>query len=191
MGYIDRPAKYSMDHTLILDRFLTDAECLQLIKENQLRLQRSQEHTHYGYSHADYTIEDNFNHPILAPANQRLIQLYVDRFPEITYMDNDLLWTAWRFKHFAAGDSFAHWHCEHNLQIPHRVLCAMFYLTEHPEGTEFMHYRTVIASRRGRAVVFPTFFTHVHRGQATSTDRYIMSNYLYMGSKTRVKPQII
>ncbi len=180
-----------MDHTLILDNFLSPEECDQLVQENLPRLHTDQEHTHYGYSHSAYTIQDNFHHPILAAANVHLITEYSRRFPEIRYMDNDLLWTGWRFKHFAPGDSFSNWHCEHNLQIPHRVLCAMFYLSDHEEGTEFMHYKTVVQSKKGRAIVFPTFFTHVHRGQATSSDRYIMSNYLYMGSKPMAKPEII
>jgi hypothetical protein len=183
-----------IDHTLIVDQLLTPDECRALIAESQAAgLKKDSEHTHYGYSHRDYTIEDNFTHPILSRVNQFMLATYVKEFPNLLHMDNDILWTAWRFKHFAPGDAFGHWHCEHNLKIPHRILCCMLYLSDNQCGTEFMHYDTTIGSVQGRAIMFPTFFTHVHRGQPdpNGQDRYIMSNYLYMGSKPMAKPIVI
>lgn len=176
-----------MDHTLIVDNLLSPDECRSLIAESQSAgLIKDLNRSYYGYSHRDYTIEDNFTHPILSRVNSYMLDRYTKEFPELTYVDNQLLWSGWRFKHFAVGDSFGNWHCEHNYQLPHRILCCMLYLTDHPEGTEFMSYNTVVASRVGRAIMFPTFFTHVHRGQATASDRYIMSNYIYFSSRARV-----
>ena len=176
-----------IDHTLVLDEILSPDECRLLIAESQSAgLIKDQARTYYGYSHRDYTIQDNFTHPILSRVNSHMLAEYRKQYPEINYVDTELLWSGWRFKHFEPGNSFGAWHAEHNYQIPHRILCCMLYLTTHPEGTEFMHYKTVVSSQQGRAIMFPTFFTHTHRGQATSTDRYIMSNYIYFSSKPKV-----
>ena len=68
-------------------------------------------------------------------------------------------------KYEGEKDGFFAWHCEHG---PHddesqRILAWMFYLNDAKCGTEFINYPTIKA-KRGRCVIWPAFWTHLHRG---------------------------
>jgi len=55
----------------------------------------------------------------------------------------------------------------------------MIYLTEHNCGTEFFN-GDYIKSEIGRLVIFPSYFTHTHRGQKCPNNktRYIITGYV-------------
>ena len=64
------------------------------------------------------------------------------------------------------------WHCEHGASNSNRILAWMFYLNDAKSGTEFMNYPTVQA-KRGRCVIWPAFWTHVHKGAPNKGLKYI------------------
>jgi hypothetical protein len=174
-----------IDHLLVVDDALTPEQCDFIVNESLTRGVRDTElHTYLNYRHFDYGHRESYTHPILAPLGQSLLDQYYAKYPELYYIDQTIMYTGWRVKHFPVGHAFERWHCEHNKIIPHRILCTLVYLTDNPDaGTEFMHSGHRVVSRKGRAIVFPTFFTHVHRGQTSSQSRWIMSNYLFMGDQ--------
>ena len=54
----------------------------------------------------------------------------------------------------------------------------MFYLNDVEEGgeTEFYHQKLKIKPKKGTCVIFPTYFTHKHKGHIPiSNDKYIMN----------------
>jgi len=59
---------------------------------------------------------------------------------------------------------------------------AMLYLNDVPEGegeTEFLHQGMRVQPRKGDLVVWPAFFTHVHRGNPVyTTDKYIATGWM-------------
>ena len=55
-----------------------------------------------------------------------------------------------------------------------------FYLNDVSEGgeTEFYHQKLKIKPKKGTAVVFPTYYTHMHRGNIPlSNDKYILNTW--------------
>ena len=57
-----------------------------------------------------------------------------------------------------------------------KILGLMIYLSTHKEGTEF-YSGEVIKSEKGKAIIFPAFWTHLHKGQKCSKDRFIVGGY--------------
>jgi hypothetical protein len=75
------------------------------------------------------------------------------------------------------------WHCDwgpYNIQASRRMVVGMLYLNDVEEGgeTEFLHQKVKIKPSQGTVVVFPTYFTHVHRGNAPiSNTKYIINKW--------------
>ena len=167
-----------IDFTLVIDDAVTALDCSLLIADaHRAGLSSKHLESHLHYRHYDFPS----THSILTDLNARCLSAYRAEFPQLDYIDNGLEFSPWRFKHFPPTYAFDRWHSEHNLQVADRVLCIILYLSDNECGTEFMHDSTVIESRMGRAVVFPTFWTHTHRGQLDplGLDRYIMSTYAH------------
>jgi len=109
-----------------------------------------------------------------------VVDLYTKQFPEMSITPSQ-----WGFdkpfliKKFLPGKAFDVWHCEHGYTEPQRIACAIIYLSDHNCGTEF-YDGSVVLSKKGRLMVFPTFWTHMHRGQVCpdNKDRYIISGYI-------------
>ena len=68
-----------------------------------------------------------------------------------------------RFKHWKPNKFFDNWHSEHGSETPNRILNFMIYLSTHECGTKFFD-GNYIKSKKGRLAIFPSYFTHTHRG---------------------------
>ena len=162
-----------MNFVMIEDNFLKVAECNTLIKKYKDKTNKQTLNEHVSY--CDYTITDEKD---LYNKSKKLINKYIKKYPSL---NKSLTWGMRRFnfKHFPPGYSFDKWHCEHDLKYPHRILCCQVYLTNHNCGTEFYDPNETVMSKAGRAVVFPAFWTHIHRGQVCpdNKDRYLLANY--------------
>jgi len=79
---------------------------------------------------------------------------------------------------FKPGDYFNKWHSEHCGDYATRVMVFQLYLSDHNCGTEFFSGET-IESEAGKAVLFPPYFTHTHRGQPCPQNkiRYLITGY--------------
>jgi hypothetical protein len=111
---------------------------------------------------------------------QKSLDTYMFIYPEITHLGN-LSLGEYKFKHWKPGKNFEHWHQEVCKATPFRVLNFMIYLSSHNCGTQFFDNK-IINSEKGRLVIFPSYFTHLHRGQKCpeNKDRYIFSGYVNM-----------
>ena len=73
------------------------------------------------------------------------------------------------------------WHCEQStLDLAHRVLVWSIYLNDVEEGgeTEFLHQSKRIKAEKGKILIFPASFTHLHRGNPPlSGDKYILTGW--------------
>ena len=77
---------------------------------------------------------------------------------------------------------FHDWHCEVNdLGVVDRCVAWMLYLNDIPEGegeTEFLWQGRRVQPKAGTMVIWPAFYTHVHRGNAVySCDKYIATGW--------------
>tara|TARA_R100001015_G_scaffold15778_1_gene7705 strand:+ start:19 stop:570 length:552 start_codon:yes stop_codon:yes gene_type:complete len=76
-------------------------------------------------------------------------------------------------------DGYKLWHCEHGISdvSSKRILAWMFYLNDAKSGTEFMHFPTVQA-KKGRCIIWPSAFTHLHKSAPNKGLKYIMSGWI-------------
>jgi len=77
---------------------------------------------------------------------------------------------------------FHDWHCETNdLSVVDRSSVWMLYLNDIPEGegeTEFLWQGRRVQPKAGTMLIWPAFYTHVHRGNAVySCDKYIATGW--------------
>lgn len=74
------------------------------------------------------------------------------------------------------------WHTERDsIRNSERVLAFMTYLNdiEQDGETEFLHYGVKIKPREGRTLIWPSEWTHVHRGIPTSSkEKYIITGWI-------------
>ena len=80
---------------------------------------------------------------------------------------------------------FHHWHCEQTNSGPYRYAVYSIYLNDSFEGgeTEFLYQSLRIVPKKGTVAIFPTFYTHIHRGNPPlSGEKYLLTgwfNYAY------------
>lgn len=87
-------------------------------------------------------------------------------------------------------ESYSRWHCEvHSAEVGDRLLTYVMYLDDEAEnnGTEFRYQKHVEKAKKGKLVLFPAGFTHVHRGSMiTSGKKTIITGWVYLtNSKTQ------
>ena len=89
-----------------------------------------------------------------------------------------------KLKKYCSPDQGYHtWHQDygpHPIQAK-RIVVAMVYLNDVSEGGEtcFFHQNLKIKPQKGKMVVFPPYFTHMHKGMPPkSNDKYICNFYL-------------
>ena len=81
-------------------------------------------------------------------------------------------------KYDGEEDGYFAWHCEQCSTYPGRILAWMFYLNDAKCGTEFWNYSPVRA-RIGRGVIWPSNWTHVHRGVTPNKGlKYIITGWV-------------
>ena len=107
-----------------------------------------------------------------------IVNKYINKYPEIHLICDRWALGEIRFKKFKPGNYFKGWHCEHSKDTPYRILAMMIYLSDHNCGTEF-YDKSIVKSEKGKAVLFPAHFTHMHRGQKCpdNKSRYILGGY--------------
>jgi len=81
------------------------------------------------------------------------------------------------------GGGYHNWHSEHDGDIDayNRVLSWILYLNDVHEGgeTEFLHQSLRIKPKAGTFVLWPAYFTHLHRGNPPiSNEKYIMTGWV-------------
>jgi hypothetical protein len=91
-------------------------------------------------------------------------------------------------KYRAGSGGYHHWHSEFyphptdaRQDSLHRVLVFMYYLNDVREGgeTEFLYQGVKLSPQAGSLVLFPTDFTHTHRGCVPiSEDKYILTSWV-------------
>jgi hypothetical protein len=171
-----------IDNTLVIDDILSPEQCQSLIAEGSANPKSDRLESDVGYNYHDWTPEEWQAHSILNPLLRTVVKEYSQAFPAIGYVGNLCVLSNCRFKHFPPGYSYSAWHQEHVYNFPHRIGCIIVYLSDHNCGTEFLSTKEVVHSRTGRAMMFPTFWTHTHRGQVCpdNRNRYILGAYLQL-----------
>tara|TARA_R100000008_G_scaffold46567_1_gene27467 strand:- start:698 stop:1321 length:624 start_codon:yes stop_codon:yes gene_type:complete len=108
----------------------------------------------------------------------KYIGIYNAEQPQLHWLDSWGYHDAYNIqKYETEEDGYKMWHCEHGASNSNRILAWMFYLNDAKSGTEFMNYPTVQA-KRGRCVIWPAFWTHVHKGAPNKGLKYIATGWI-------------
>jgi len=159
----------------IEDNFFDKKICQNIIEKYKNKTLKGLTYTGYDYfflKNDDILLEEIYK------KLQNSMKDYLNLYPEANLTKDRYILQEVRFKHFKPGNSFSEWHSETGYNAPNRVLNMMIYLSEHNCGTEFFDSST-IKSEIGRLTIFPSYFTHTHRGQVCpeNKDRYILGGY--------------
>ena len=81
-------------------------------------------------------------------------------------------------QYYKPGGGFKKWHFERHIKTKDRLLVFMTYLNDVPDGgTEFFHQKTTCPAKKGLTVIWPAEFTHLHRGQVSKREKYIITGW--------------
>jgi len=110
----------------------------------------------------------------------KFIKRYDQEQPQLRILSRWSLYQGYSIqKYETEDDGYKDWHAEAGSSGPpsNRILAWMFYLNNAKSGTEFMNYPTVRA-KRGRCVIWPAGWTHVHRGAPNKGLKYIVTGWI-------------
>ena len=94
-------------------------------------------------------------------------------------------------QHYKPGEGFYSWHCErwnnHNLKTQ-RAFVFMTYLNDVKNGgTEFKYQKKKFQAKKGLTLIWPTDFTHTHRGIISKTqEKYIATGWFHFATKDEI-----
>ncbi len=87
-----------------------------------------------------------------------------------------------KIQKYEPGQGYHVWHCEaDNMTNCRRMLVSVLYLNTVEEGgeTEFLYQNMRVSPVQGTLVLFPTYWTHPHRGNPPlKGNKYIMNTWL-------------
>jgi hypothetical protein len=144
---------------------------------------------------------------ILSGSNNKFIKSYIG------YLEKGLSAYCQKYKHFHSelciqegfniqhygpGQGYYQWHNERPIHQSHqRALVFMTYLNDVPDGggTEFAYYPEVkIKAKKGLSLIWPTDFTHTHRGIISQHEKWIITGWFHhrgvKETKTGIKEKI-
>ena len=86
------------------------------------------------------------------------------------------------FQRYLPGEAYYAWHCESSAPKPiflSRMLAWMVYLNDVPDaGTEFKFQDFETDAEAGTIVIWPAYWTHMHRGIVSNThNKYILTGW--------------
>ena len=175
-----------VDFILRQSKLLTKFDCSKIIEwvfENKNLIQDSQIEFS-GYYYCDISLDEILSVDELKKISQIIYQLkneYVKKYREVNNTYNIWDFDYIRFKWWKPGNGYVSWHSDHggpNPKDSNRIISFLIYLSDNDCCTEFKRYKNQ-KTEMGSAIMFPTFFTHEHRGGICKKglDRFVISGY--------------
>ena len=129
---------------------------------------------------------DQFEHPVMRRYLAMLMAVmrsYVHKYERAGETGNWYITEAINIQHYRPGGGYPAWHTErtsNRFPTVNRHLVFMTYLNDvHDKGeTEFLYQKLAVKPRKGLSLVWPTDWTHTHRGVISpSEDKYIITGW--------------
>ena len=112
---------------------------------------------------------------------EKCYKSYVDKFDIIDKFDSHTVYQLILQK-TSIGGGYHIWHCESgSMSTGRRVMAFILYLNDVETGgeTEFLYYPKRITPAAGTLILFPSQYTHTHRGNPPiSNDKYIITGWV-------------
>lgn len=113
-------------------------------------------------------------------ALQKCLEKYMERYPEVlkNYANFNTTYEGYNIQKYEPGGGFYTWHCERDNGNNRRCLVFMTYLNDVKNGgTEFKYQKLTTPAKKGLTVIWPTDFTHMHRGVVAKETKYIITGW--------------
>ena len=114
-------------------------------------------------------------------ALQKVVNEYEEKYDEVKSLSSYSIVQNWNIQWYRPGGGYKVWHNERNGPgvRSHRVLVFMTYLNDVPDGgTEFKYLDNTAPAKKGLTLIWPSAWTHTHRGQVSNTqEKYICTGW--------------
>ena len=173
------------------DNVLSIEECKQIIyefedsKEKQIEGKVGNDKIKIGTKKSTditYSFRDNsLTTEIIGKSLRKYINLYTNEYPELNR--NVSSWSTYDYynvQRYKPQEGYFKPHCEVvDIKSSSRILVWMFYLNSLENGgTLFPRYEIGIKAIQGRLVIWPAYWTHIHKGQISQTQtKYITTGW--------------
>jgi hypothetical protein len=112
---------------------------------------------------------------------QSCLDNYIEKYKSVQYYNKfSLENSSFMIQHYPVGGGFKEWHFERGgISNSNRVLVFMTYLNNVDDGgTEFYYQNIRSPAVQGLTIIWPSDFTHTHRGQISNTkEKYILTGW--------------
>tara|TARA_B100000287_G_scaffold414655_1_gene447465 strand:+ start:434 stop:1045 length:612 start_codon:yes stop_codon:yes gene_type:complete len=193
------------DFIKVYDNVLPSEECKDIIA--QVEAHPALERGMIGNDKVDLKLKATWQIPGLYfsnnhPNDKRIADIlfeplkdYANTYRQLNFMDEWSLDVRYNIQKYDPGDAYFVSHSEFDYHLhPERLLVWTVYLNTVTEGggTRFDDYDRTIDAVEGRVVIFPAYFTHMHRGIVSKTQsKYIITgwcSYLSREHAQRLRP---
>ena len=110
----------------------------------------------------------------------KCVKEYEYKYHQASHMDSYFVAEVVNLQKYEPNEGFKAWHCERLGRTQQtRCLVWLTYLNDVPDGgTEFMYQKLLSPAKKGLTLIWPSDWTHTHRGQISSTTRkYILTGW--------------
>lgn len=109
------------------------------------------------------------------------LEAYSDQFPVIKsqHMRHGVHFSQFKLQKTSIGGGFHEWHCE-DIVLRERFLVWSIYLNDIIEGgeTEFLYKNVRVPAKQGCLCLFPSDWTHIHRGNPPiSNEKWMLTGW--------------
>ena len=169
--------------------FISEKNCDNLIKFYNLNIKHTQDgRVAKGVNKSkkdskDLIVPAEYSHNLINPYRlelQKCLDDYVKEYPIVKDFARFNIVENYGIQHYKKNGGFKVWHCERTgPKRNNRVLVFMTYLnTVKNGGTIFKYQNITIPCIKGLTLIWPTDFTHLHKGQISKTqEKYIITGW--------------
>jgi len=127
----------------------------------------------------DIDFTDNDLCDAFKPHLEKAIKEYEKQYKVVSELATYTIVENPKIQYYKKGWGFKSWHCERGWNT-NRMLVWMVFLNDVEDGgTEFMYQKLKIPARKGLFLMWPSDFTHTHRGIVSKTkEKYILTGWL-------------
>jgi len=124
----------------------------------------------------------DFSKPLLSYRTQLqwCLEQYIKIYPELALGGLYNVNTNYNIQHYNINEGYNYYHCERSLiSSCLRNLVFMTYLNDVEDGgTQFKYQNLITPAKKGLTLIWPTDFTHTHRGVISQTkEKYIITGW--------------
>ena len=104
------------------------------------------------------------------------IREYEYKYDRAKLLDSYAITEGIQIQKYEPSEGYKVWHCERaGIDTQTRCLVFMTYLNDVPNGgTEFMYQKVISPANKGLTMIWPSDWTHTHRGQISPTHKKII-----------------